>query len=101
MSVPGFTFLSSWECGEAASGLPYPALFEVCPGGMRMPVACSQPYGICPQGMQDMPAACPQPPWAMQVTVTQASAGAGLYQELLGIGTTECVTKLLEQGLAN
>lgn len=66
-----------------------------------MPVACSQPYGICPQGMQDMPAACPQPPWAMQVTVTQASAGAGLYQELLGIGTTECVTKLLEQGLAN
>lgn len=64
-------------------------------------MACSQPWGICPQGMQDMPAACPQPHWAMQVAVTQASAGAGLPQELLGIGATECVTKLLEQGLAN
>lgn len=51
--------------------------------------------------MQDMPAACPQPCWAMQVAVIQAPAGAVLSQELLGIGTTECVTKLLEQGLAN
>lgn len=74
---------------------------EVCPCSMRMPVIHSQPCGICPQGMQDMPAACPQPHWAMQVAVTQAPAGAGLSRELLGIGTTECVTKLLGQGLAN
>lgn len=64
-------------------------------------MTCSQPCGICPQGMQDIPAACPQPCWAMQVAVTQVPAGAGLGQELLGNGTTECVTKLLEQGLAN
>lgn len=44
--------------------------------------------------MQDLPA-------AMQVAVTQAPARAGLSQELLGIGSTECVTKLLEQGLVN
>lgn len=59
--MPGFTFLSSWESGEAASGLPYPTLCEVCPCSIRMPVTCSQPCGICPQGMQDMPAAWPQP----------------------------------------
>lgn len=101
MSLPGFTFLSSWESREAAPGLPCPPLCEVRPCRMRMLVACPQPRGVCPQGMWDMPAACLPPRRAMQAAGAQAAAGAGLWLELPGIGTAECARKLLERGLAN
>lgn len=88
VSLPGFMFLS-WESWEAAPGLPCPPLCEVHPCSVRMPVSCSQPHGVCPQGMWDMPAPCSRPRRAMQVAAAQASAGAGLWLELPGIGTAE------------
>lgn len=94
VSLPGFTFLFR-ESREAA---PCPPLCEVCPCSMRTPVACPQPCGVCPQGMQDAPAVCPQPRRALQVAAAQASAGAGLWIELSGMGTAEVYEKAAGAG---
>lgn len=51
--------------------------------------------------MQDMPATYLQPHQTTQLAVAQASVDAGLWLDLVSIGTIQCVRKLLKQSLAN
>lgn len=64
-------------------------------------MASPKPHGVCPQGIWNTSAACPQHHQTMQVAEAQVLVGAELCLELPGTGTTENVRKLLEWGLPN